>query len=208
VGYVLGRRTAGQVPLIHGLPADSSEDELKALGAAGASSGSIALFHAAGVTPEAQAATEHALKQNLPNHPIATTELNDAIERLCKAKEGESVSAVCLGTPHYSIAEFGLLSAALRGRQRAPTVEFYVSTSREIAAAVEQQDEFEPLRKFGVRIVVDTCTYVAPVVRNAGLILTTSAKYAHYAPGNLKRRTALMTLERCLRSAESGTVSA
>jgi predicted aconitase len=208
VGYVLGRRTAGQVPLINGLPADSSEDELKALGAAGASSGSIALFHAAGVTPEAKAATEHALKQNLPTHPIATTELNDAIERLCKAKEGESVSAVCLGTPHYSIAEFGLLNAALRGRQRAATVEFYVSTSREIAAVVEQQEEFEPLRKFGVRIVVDTCTYVAPVVRNAGLILTTSAKYAHYAPGNLKRRTALMTLERCLRSAEAGTVAA
>ena len=157
---------------------------------------------------EAQAATEHALRQNLPTHPIATIELSDAIERLCRAVEGESVSAVCLGTPHYSIAEFGLLSEALRGRQRAPTVEFYVSTSREIAAAVEQQDEFEPLRKFGVRIVVDTCTYVAPVVRNAGLILTTSAKYAHYAPGNLKRRTALMTLERCLRSAESGTVAA
>ena len=208
VGYVLGRRTAGEVPLVSGLPADSSEDELKALGAAGASSGSIALFHAAGITPEAQAATEHALRQNLPTHPIATIELSDAIERLCRAVEGESVSAVCLGTPHYSIAEFALLSAALRGRQRAPTVEFYVSTSREIAAAVEQQDEFEPLRKFGVRIVVDTCTYVAPVVRNAGLILTTSAKYAHYAPGNLKRRTALMTLERCLRSAESGTVAA
>jgi predicted aconitase len=207
VGYVLGRRTAGHVPLINGLPADSTEDELKALGAAGASSGSIALFHAAGVTPEAEAATEHALKQNLASHPIAATELFDAIERLCKAKAGESVGAVCLGTPHYSISEFGLLSQALRGRQRAPTVELYVSTSREIAALVEQEDEFEPLRKFGVRIVVDTCTYVAPVVRNAGLILTTSAKFAHYAPGNLQRRTALMTLERCLRSAELGTVA-
>jgi predicted aconitase len=208
VGYVLGRRTAGQVPLINGLPPDSTEDELKALGAAGASSGSIALFHAAGITPEAQAATEHALKQDLSSHPIAARELSDAIERLCKAKEGELVGAVCLGTPHYSIAEFGLLSQALRGRQRASTVELYVSTSREIAAVVEQEAEFEPLREFGVTIVVDTCTYIAPVVRNAGLILTTSAKYAHYAPGNLQRRTALMTLERCLRSAELGTVAA
>ena len=41
------------VAAIVGLPADIGEDGLKALGAASASSGSVALFHAVGVTPEA-----------------------------------------------------------------------------------------------------------------------------------------------------------
>ena len=66
LGYVTGRRSAGQVPLIRSLPGDSAEHELKALGAAGASSGSLALFHAEGVTPEASEATEHAARMRLP----------------------------------------------------------------------------------------------------------------------------------------------
>ena len=207
MGYVSGRISAGRVPLIRDLPANSAEDELKALGAAGASSGSLALFHAEHITPEADEATEHARRERLPVVPITVTDLNQAIALLCQVNEGEQVAAVCLGTPHYSIEEFRLLNQALQGRQRAATVEMYVSTSREIAATVEREGDFAAIRSFGVRIVVDTCTYVAPVVRNAGTILTTSAKYAHYAPGNLRRRTALMTLERCLRSAELGAVA-
>jgi len=47
------------------------------------------------------------------------------------------------------------------------------------------------------------------VVREGGgAILTTSAKYAHYGPGNLKRRVGLRTLEDCVRSAELGRVVA
>ena len=37
---------ASLVPAIVGLPADADEDDLKALGAAAASSGAVALFHA------------------------------------------------------------------------------------------------------------------------------------------------------------------
>jgi predicted aconitase len=207
VGYVTGRVSAGQVPLIRDLPIDSTEDELKALGAAGASSGSLALFHAEGITPESALATEHAAQRQLPDVCVTPDDLTRAIDRLCQVKDGEAVAAVCLGTPHYSIEEFRRLSDALIGRRRAAAVEMYVSTSREIAATVDSDARFEPIRSFGVRVVVDTCTYVAPVVRGTGAILTTSAKYAHYAPGNIQRRTALMTLERCLRSAELGAVA-
>src|SRR5208282_1283906 len=47
VGHSIGRRCAG-------LPSGLSEDDLKALGAAAASSGAVALFHVVGVTPEAR----------------------------------------------------------------------------------------------------------------------------------------------------------
>jgi predicted aconitase len=207
IGYVVGQRAPGQVPLLFGLPGDTNEDELKALGAAGASSGSLALFHADGVTPEAVEAAVWAAGKYLPSDRISADDLGAAIERLCPVADGDAVSAVCLGTPHYSLTEFAALSTCLAGRQAAPGVALYVSTSREIAALVEQDPALAPLRDFGVRIVVDTCTYLAPVVRDAsGVILTTSAKYAHYGPGNLQRRIGLMTLERCIRSAETGKV--
>lgn len=206
IGYVIGQRAPGLVPFVTGVPRDASEDELKALGAAGASSGSLALFHAEGVTPEAGWAAGHAV--GLPAIEVAAAELHEAVSRLCPVAEGEAVAAICLGTPHYSLDEFRILNAALDGRGPAGGVALYVSTSREIAAVVEKDPAFAPLRRFGARIVVDTCTYLAPVVRNTqGAILTTSAKYAHYGPGNLQRRVGLMTLERCIRSAELGRVA-
>ena len=52
-GIVLGRRAGSRVAAIEGLPAGQSEDRLKAIGAAAASSGAVAMFHVIGSTPEA-----------------------------------------------------------------------------------------------------------------------------------------------------------
>lgn len=206
IGYALGALCDGRVPLLRGLPSDANEDELKSLGSAAASSGALALFHAEGLTPEAANFAEHA--SSLSARSITSAELHHAVSNLCPLQAGEPISALCLGTPHYSMTEFQALSAAVAGRRAAAGVEVYVSTSREIAAVVDRDDRLAPLRDFGVKIVVDTCTYVAPVVRNStGAIVTTSAKYAHYGPGNLRRRVGLMTLQRCIRSAELGKVA-
>ena len=60
---VLGdRRRAARgsaVAAIDGLPPGQSEDRLKALGAAAASSGAVAMFHVVGSTPEALTSTQH-----------------------------------------------------------------------------------------------------------------------------------------------------
>ena len=48
-----GQAAGDQFPVIECLDGDAGEDQLKALAAAGASSGTVALFHIVGVTPEA-----------------------------------------------------------------------------------------------------------------------------------------------------------
>ena len=59
VGGKVLERAAGhacgpyRVPVVDGLAVRPDEDQLKALGAAAASSGAVALFHLVGVTPEA-----------------------------------------------------------------------------------------------------------------------------------------------------------
>src|SRR5688500_228107 len=52
VGLIVGAACGERIPVIDGLP-PASEDGLKALGAAAASSGAVGLFHAVGITPEA-----------------------------------------------------------------------------------------------------------------------------------------------------------
>ena len=47
IGYLVGERCGNRIPVLLGLE-DADEDGLKALGAAAASSGAVALFHAVG----------------------------------------------------------------------------------------------------------------------------------------------------------------
>src|SRR6266540_2317637 len=53
LGYLTGLLAGERIPVIDGLPRETTEDQLKALGAASASAGAVAMFHAVGVTPEA-----------------------------------------------------------------------------------------------------------------------------------------------------------
>ncbi len=208
IGYLLGESCGTRVPAMTGLPTDTTEDELKLLGAAAASSGSLALFHAVGVTPEADSLAQASGGQPLQKKTLTPDDLRSALRTLCPVKAGEPVAAVCLGSPHFSLAEFEALAAAVRNRRRRANVEFYVSTSREIAALVERDLRFEPLNAFGVTLVVDTCTYLAPVVTQAdGVILTNSAKWAHYGPAHLSRRVGLASLAHCVSCAEEGEVT-
>ena len=81
-------------------------------------------------------------------------------------------------------------------------VEFYVSTSRHVAEQVESQGWLPCYRTAGVQILVDTCTYVTPILRRTtGVVMTNSAKWAYYAPGNLGVEVAFGSLEECVRSA-------
>lgn len=209
VGYLIGTAALGRVPLLVGLPTDATEDELKALGASAAASGSVALFHALHITPEAstmeQAAGKRALECSLH---IDAQAIENAIRMLCPLEPGEPLAAMCVGTPHFSRAEFATLGALVSGRRAAPGVEVYVSTSREVATEIRASGDLERLEEFGGKVVLDTCAYFAPIVRGTdGVIVTNSAKFAHYGPGNLRRRVGLMTLQRCVRSAELGVVA-
>jgi predicted aconitase len=64
LGTWLGREVGREVAAVVGLPATTTEDQLKALGAAAASSGAVALFHVVGVL--AQAAEADPLGNGVP----------------------------------------------------------------------------------------------------------------------------------------------
>jgi predicted aconitase len=65
----------------------------------------------------------------------------------------------------------------------------------------------ERLRESGVEILVDTCSYVSPILRNArGPVMTDSAKWAYYAPGNIGASVVFGSSAECIRSAVAGHV--
>jgi predicted aconitase len=206
LGHLVGRRTGSQVPVIEGLPARTGEDRLKALGASAASSGSVALFHAVGVTPEAPT-LEEALGGGAPELivPVTAEEIVRARDELTTASDGR-IAAVSVGTPHFSESEFERLVALASDIKVHPDVEFYVSTGRGVLEEVRRGGWVEVLERTGIQFVVDTCTYVTPILRGSGPVMTNSGKWAYYAPGNLGVDVVFGSLEECVRSAARGEV--
>ena len=209
VGAVCGAYDgAGEpIPILAGLSPETNEDQLKALGAAAASSGAVALFHAVGITPEAR--TLAAATQGEQPERVITVDLpalRVARDRL-STTETTQLDVVALGSPHFSLAEFAALRPLLERRPPHSSVDFIVCTNRIVLAALQQRGWLAPLRELGIRLVVDTCVVVAPLLRvQRGVLMTNSAKFAHYTPGNTGLGVVFGNLAECVRSAHEGRV--
>lgn len=201
LGHLVGRRAGYEVTAIEGLPADVSEDRLKVLGAAAASSGAVALFHVVGRTPEA-ATRDQALAGGQPRGVIEVgpEDLRRARAELSTAA-GAPITAVSLGTPHLSLAEFEDLTRLVASTPGATKIETYASTGRDVLAEATRRGWTEVVESKGVKIVTDTCTYITPIIRSHRVVMTNSAKWAYYAPGNLGMDVVFAPTEVCVRTA-------
>jgi predicted aconitase len=207
LGIVVGRLAGALVPAVLGIPPGQSEDRLKALGAAAASSGSVALIHVIGSTPEAPTLAE-ALAGAEPEAEvdIHLADLRAARDELGGAADG-AIVAVSLGTPHASAAELTAIADLLDGRRVADTVELVVATGRDVLDDAEAAGAAGRLRDAGAEILVDTCTYISPILRSpAGPVMTDSGKWAFYAPANIGATVVLGTRRECVESAVAGRV--
>jgi predicted aconitase len=207
LGHLMGSRVRSRVPVIVGLPPGVSEDRLKAIGAAAASSGSVGMFHCVGSTPEAPDLVT-AGGGRIPRQRIAvnTEMVRDARDDLSTSTSTE-LGIVSLGTPHYSVTEFERLVNLLDGRPIHRSVDCYVSTGREVLTTIQQCGWVDQLEKAGVQLVTDTCTYVTPVMaERSGVAMTDSAKWAYYAPGNIGVEVVFGATSDCVASAVAGRV--
>lgn len=208
VGLLIGSLSGDQVPVIEGLPVPTGEDQLKALGAAAASSGAVALFHAVGITPEAPTRADACGgRAPLETITIRPADVTRALTQLSTVPDGSPVTAVCLGTPHFSRAEWDRLLPVLHDVAPARGIPIYVNTGRETLAALQAERLLRGLDAFNLITVTDTCTYLTPILeRLDGTVMTNSGKWAHYAPGNLGVQVAFGEMEDCIVSAAAGRV--
>jgi predicted aconitase len=211
LGIVLGRRAGTRVAAIDGLPPGIAEERLKALGAAAASSGAVAMFHVIGSTPEAPTLAAALQGRGADEEwEVTLAELRAARDGLTTegaGAPGSAIGAVSLGTPHASLAELREVCEALDGERVADGVELLISTARDTLAAAEAEGTAERLRRAGAELLVDTCSYLGPVLRPSPLpVMTDSGKWAYYAPGNIGARVVFSSRTECLRSAVTGRV--
>ncbi|HTV37651.1 MAG TPA: aconitase X catalytic domain-containing protein [Xanthobacteraceae bacterium] len=113
LGGVVGRIAGNywQVPFLEGIEGAPRSDEFKHFGAAMASFGSIAMFHIAGLTPEAD---EFGARAGLPNHRVTRADI-EALQKSYRGDDG--VDVVVFSAPQLSLYELRELAGLCDGRR-------------------------------------------------------------------------------------------
>lgn len=211
LGYHIGALAGSRIPLIFGLEQRQPDlDDLKAFGAAFATTSAAPLFHIAGVTPEALDPAQ-VLEPDTPL-PVATIRLADLLVswRELNSARDNRVDVVSLGNPHFSLSEFARLAQLCRDRVKHPDAVLVITCGRAVLEQARDAGYIDVIENFGATLVTDTCWCMLgePVIpRAATTLMTNSGKYAHYAPGLVGRNVHFASLAECVDAACTATAS-
>ena len=207
LGNFMGKVAKERIPVIDGITVSPNEDQLKALGAASASSGAVAMFHMVGITPEAPT-RESAFHGRQPEEmiPVTMNVLRESRQTLTHT-DSEKLDMVVLGSPHFSLAEFKLLAPLIEGKKKHPDVKFLVTSSRTMVQLAKHAGFLDALQDFGAQLTVDTCILTSPMLpEETKYLMTNSAKFAYYSPGLLNKQITFGSLKDCVNSAVKGKI--
>lgn len=173
LGQAVGSLVGKRIPYFRGLPKNTGIEEAKSLSAAMAAAGSVAMWHAENVTPEAK---DHDVSDLEVIH-IGKEELESAYEKLNTV---DDVQLIALGCPHLTEKEIREIASILKDKKKKQDApEIWFCTSAEIRSKCA--DDVKILEKFGP-VLADTCMVVAPIEGTFSRTGTNSAKAGNYLP--------------------------
>lgn len=188
LGHVIGKIAGNRIPAFVGIR--PGRDQLKALGAAMAATGAVALFHVDGITPDARI-----FRYDLSGLERVTVEK----EQLEPLFADFPVDAVAIGCPHCSEGELEAVAKLLEGRTVAIPLFVFAARGlldrrRELVARIERS---------GARVFADTCMVVSPGLEQFSAIMVNSGKAYAYVPNLCGAIVRMGTTEECIRTAVS-----
>lgn len=207
LGYYIGEIVVNKVPVIDGLPKRTMPDDLKALSAAAASGGAVALFHVVGLTPEAP--TVEAAFQGDTQYEtqiITPADMNAMRQRLNTAS-GDKVNMVLVGCPHLSANEIAEAAALIKGKKVCEGTEFWIMTSETQYNLAVRSGNAQILEEAGAVITKDTCLMEMDEGDNRWKdknFVTNSGKVAQYAPAINGAKIRMASMAGCVSAAVSG----
>jgi hypothetical protein len=188
LGYHAGKIVGNKIPFFRGIT--PSPDQLKALGAAMAATGAVALYHVNDVTPEAK--KNRFNLSSLEVISIEPAEIDSLFTEI-------PVEAVAVGCPHCSPAELIDIARLLQGK--IITKPFYVFAAQGVIDT--NQKTVDAIEKSGARVFADTCMVVSPVMEQYSAIMVNSGKALAYVPDMCGAVARIGTIEECVTEATS-----
>jgi hypothetical protein len=204
LGAIVGRLAGDywQVPVLTGIDRVPGSDEMKHFGAALASYGSVALFHMAGITPEAQRLDDVVG----PGHAVPSFEVNEADIRALQRSYTQAVDRVDLvvfSAPQLSLVEMRQLADMLDGRRA--TIPLFAVTSPQVKPDADRMGLTGRIEAAGGTVLTGMCFYQSYAREMAEAngwqrLATNSAKLVNII-GGYGYVPALMSMEACVAAA-------
>ena len=173
LGYHLGRTLGNDVPYLRGIKPERMEF-LKEVGAAMAASGSIALYHLEGETPE----YGNALSDNLETVTVEDDDVKAVKEQF--SDDWDRIDMILIGCPHASLFEVKEIAELLRIRGRPLKIPLFLTASRAVKALSDALGYTETIERYNGKIIADSCFVVSPIKGWYSGIATNSGKSAFY----------------------------
>lgn len=189
LGIYLGEVLQDRIPVICGLR-KCEEHYLKQLGAAMATSGMTPMFYLRESDEE-----ERSVEEKIS---VDERSLKISYERLTSAFDKPNL--IFIGCPHCSPEELRIIAGYLRGKRVYSDIKLWICTSRYVRRIAKEY--VETIEASGGQVICDTCAVVTWLKElDVKTLVTNSAKTAYYAPLTNKVKTALSSLEECIRAA-------
>ncbi len=185
LGLLAGTEAGDGIPYFRGFRA--SEEDLKWLGAAAASSGGVAMFHLEGVTPEWRRAKTRGLRK-------VTVTARDLADVKAHYTDGRDADLIALGSPQLSADELRAIAALVE--RRPPRLPVWVFTSRIVRDGC--LEAVESIERHGGRVLADTCLEVTLLEHGFTTVATPSGKGAYYLPSLCRQKVILDDIETLL----------
>lgn len=214
LGRIVGehRQSYFAVPVFVGQRRAPLADELKHLGCALASYGSMGMFHMVGVTPEAPSVEAAFGGAPPPGAPLVVDDA--AIEAVYRsyAPPDPAVRLVVFSGPQLSLFEIRRLAALFEGRRIASGTSVFVTSSNGVLSAARKLGYLAPLEAAGVAVLEGVCFYIlqnlSPMRERNGwsTMVSNSAKIVNII-GAHRFHTVLRRTEDCVEAACSGRLA-
>ena len=206
LGGIVGRLAGDywQVPVLVGIERVPTSDEMKHFGAALASYGSVALFHMAGVTPEAQRLDDVVNPgETLRTHDVGETDIRAFARGYAQAG---TIDLVVFSTPQLSLVEMAQVAGMLDGRHA--TIPLLVITSPQVKPDADRMGLTARIERAGGTVLSGMCFYQSYAREMAEAngwkrLATNSAKLVNII-GGYGYQPALMSMAACVDTACAG----
>jgi predicted aconitase len=208
LGGVVGRLAGNYwaVPVVEGLEAVPGSDALKHFGAAMASFGSIALYHLAGITPEAVRLGDCGGDRLPVAHRVGEAEVR-ALQQAYAAER--DVDVVVFSAPQLSLYELQSLAALCDGRRFVKPL--LAVTSPQVKPDADRMGLTARIEAAGGHVLSGMCFYQSYAREMAEAngwkrLATNSVKLVNIL-GGYGYVPLLGTMERCVEAAETGRLA-
>ena len=210
LGALIGKLTGSywDIPVIEGIDRVPSSDELKHMGAAMASFGSVPLFHIVGITPEAPSLSAVCHPDDLAQKVITASDFENFFGSY--GSKGDKIDVVVFSAPQLSIVEMSDLAALLEGKTVHPETALLAVTSPVVAADARRLGISAKIENAGGRVLQGMCFYQS-YAREMGeangwsTLLSNSAKLVNIIGGYGYKPT-LASMKDCVDSAVAGEI--